>query len=135
MNTWVWRSNQNIWKYVNVQYFVNLLDLTPSFTTKELPRSCFAEAKVMCYTVSSNIHSSYLSEQFHMATSLCISHISSQEKESCPANNCMFKVKGTRTRQVVYNVYKVYNKDTGARSIDNVLVSLLLTVNIFHTLF
>ena len=33
------------------------------------------------------------------------------------------------------NVYKVYNKDTGVSSIDVVLVSLLLTLNIFHTLF
>ena len=31
-------------------------------------------------------------------------------------------------------MYNVYNKDTGASSIDVVLVSLLLTLNIFHTL-
>ena len=32
------------------------------------------------------------------------------------------------------NVYKVYNKDNRTRLIDVVLVSLLLTLNIFHTL-
>ena len=32
------------------------------------------------------------------------------------------------------NLYKVYNKDTGASSIDVSLVSLLLTLNIFRTL-
>ena len=39
------------------------------------------------------------------------------------------------TLEKLQNVYKVYNKDTGWSSIDVVLVSLLLTLNIFHTLF
>ena len=33
------------------------------------------------------------------------------------------------------DVHKVYNKDNGGRLIDVVLVSLLLTLNIFYTLF
>ena len=67
-----------------------------------------------------------------MAASLCISHISSQMEDSCPANIYMFKVNNTKTRQIMKYV-KGYDKDTGARSIDAVLVPLLLTLNIFCT--
>ena len=66
----------------------------------------------------------------NFATSLCISHISSQKEDSYPANNCMFKVNNTKTIQKLRNVYKGYNKDTWTSSLDVVLVSLLLTVNI-----
>ena len=43
----------------------------------------------------------YFSEQFYMATSLCISHISPQKKDSYPANNFMFNTNGTKTKEVV----------------------------------
>ena len=45
----------------------------------------------------------------------------------------MFKV-AMQKQHKLWNVYKVYNKDNGARSIGVVLVSLLLSLNIFHTL-
>ena len=73
----------------------------PSFTTKELLRRCFAKTKVIRYTAFFESAENYFSEQFHMAASLCISHIPSQKEDSCPANNCMFKVNNTKTRQVV----------------------------------
>ena len=53
-------------------------------------------------------------------------------EDSCPANIYMFKVNNTKTRQIMKYV-KGYDKDTGARSIDAVLVPLLLTLNIFCT--
>ena len=66
----------------------------------------------------------------NFTVSLYISHISSQKEDSCLANNCMFKANNTKTIQKLWNVYKSYNKDTGASSLDVVLVSLLLTFNI-----
>ena len=63
----------------------------------------------------------------NFATSLYISLVSSQKKDSCPVNNCIFKVNNTKTTQKLWNVYKGYNKDTGGSSLDVVLVSLLLT--------
>ena len=88
----------------NIQYFVNVQDLPPSFATKERLSRCSGKAKVMRYPaqVSSNLQSNYFSEQFHMAAPLCVSLTNHQKKEdSCPANNCMFKVNNAKARQVV----------------------------------
>ena len=125
-----------IWihEFEEVQYFVNLLDLTSTFTTKELPRRCFAKAKVMRNTVSSNLHSSYLSEQSRWLL-LCVSLTYLHKKKTAAQQTIACSRSTVQELDKLYNVYKVYNKDTRARSIDNILVSLLLTVNIFHTLF
>ena len=109
-----------------------------SFTTKELLSRCSANSKVMhCSTQHSflgSLQMNYFSEQFHMAASLCISHISTKRKAA--ANQTIACSRSAIQKlDMLWNVHKVYNKDTGTNSIDVALVSLLLTLNRFHILF
>ena len=94
--------------------------LASSFTAKELLCMCFAKTK---YTLHNFLRNNF-------APFLYIFYISWQKEGSCPANNCMFKVKNTKTIQNLWNMCKGYNKDNRASSLDVVLVSLLLTFNI-----
>ena len=49
------------------------------------------------------------------------------------AGNYILKVKNRNARTKVWNMFKVNNEDTKNNAIGVVLVSLLLTLNIFHT--
>ena len=49
-------------------------------------------------------------------------------------NMYRFKVSNRNTRKK-WNIFKVNNKDTRAMSNDVVLLSLLLTLNLYHTFF
>ena len=94
-----------------VQYFVNLQDLPSRFSIKELLCMCFRTNLLLLY--------------------ISLSHIFTKGRQ-LPSNqlHIIFKVNNTKTLQKLWNVYKGYNKDNGANSIDVVLVSLLLTFNI-----
>ena len=51
-----------------------------------------------------------------------------------PAGNYMFKVNNRNTRKKMWNMFKFNKKDVNDANVV-ALVSLLLTLNIFHTLF
>ena len=92
---------------------------------------CFAKIKVIRYTAFFKLHSNYFSEQFYMAASLCIS----SQKEDRYSGKIACSRSTIQKLDRLWNVYKIYNKDTRASLFDVVLVSLLLTLKIFHILF
>ena len=70
---------------------------------------CFGKAKVIYYTTFFEC-----SEQLLFGTTSLPLYISLTKEDSCLANNYIFKVNNTKTIQKLRNVYKGYNKDTGA---------------------
>ena len=109
--------------------------MVSSFTIKELLSRCFAKAKVTRYTaqLSSNLQSNYFSEQFHMAASLYISLTHHQKRKTAAQQTIVCSRSTIQKLDKLWNVYKVCNKETGAKSFDAILVLLLLTLIRFHT--
>ena len=129
MNTWIWRSNLNIWKYVKSLIFCKFVGFGLQLYYLRTPSHVLRKDKD--YTLHNFLRifrATTLRNNF--AASLYISYISSKMEDSCPASTCKIKVSNTKTIQKLWNVYKGYNKDNGASSLDVVLVSLLLTFNI-----
>ena len=126
--SWIWRSNQNIWKYAKRSIICKFAGLGLKLYYKTAPSQVFHKDK--CY----GLHNVFeFAEQLLFGT---ISYLTYLHKRKTAAQQTITCSRSTIQKlDKLWNVYKVYNKVTGASSIDAILVSLLLTLNVFHTSF
>ena len=128
MNTWIWRSNQNIWKYVKSSIFWKFAGFGLQPYTKELLYMCFTKTKVICYTTFFKSSEKLL---FRTASLLLYLSLTYLQKRKASAQQTTACSRSTIQKQYkLWKVYKGYNKDTGVSLLDIVLVSLFLTFNI-----
>ena len=132
MNAWIWKSNQNKWKYVERSIFCKFAGFRLRLYCQRAHLPVFRKGKDctlpsflwVCRVTTIRNNFAWL-----------LLYISLHKRKTVAQKTIACLRSTIQKLDKLWNVYKVYNKDTRASSIYVILVSLLLALNIFHTMF
>ena len=112
MNTWIWRSNWNIWKYVKRLVFRKFAEFGLKLYYQRVPSQVFHRDKGYTFHSFLRVYTATFWNNFTWLLLYIALHkrkTASQQTIAC-SRSTIQKI------DKLWNVYKVYNKDSGVRS-------------------